>query len=130
MISANSYITSPVVRSKSIKTLSVDYSEGLTEKDEHEVSQEAQPEWLKKRRRELAERYASMPNKQSPNAINIMATLKKLIALDVNTLPNKKRRYSSHSFRNSSSCQRCHGFGMGQFRHIQSGVCFCCGRLP
>ena len=93
MISANSYITSPVVRSKSIKTLSVDYSEGLTEKDEHEVSQEAQPDWLKKRRRELAERYASMPNKQSPNAINIMATLKKLIALDVNTLPNKKRRY-------------------------------------
>lgn len=128
MISANSYITSPVVRSKSIKTLSVDYPEGLAEEDE--VSREAQPEWLKHKRRKLAERYASITNKQSPNAINIMATLKKLIALDVNTLPNKTRRYSSHSFRNSSSCPRCNGFGMGQFRHIQSGVCFCCGKLP
>ena len=128
MISANSYITSPVVRSKSIKTLSVDYPEGLAEEDE--VSRETQPEWLKHKRRKLAERYASITNKQSPNAINIMATLKKLIALDVNTLPNKTRRYSSHSFRNSSSCQRCHGFGMGQFRHIQSGVCFRCGKLP
>lgn len=128
MISANSYITSPVVRSKSIKTLSVDYPEGLAEEDE--VSRETQPEWLKHKRRKLAERYASITNKQSPNAINIMATLKKLIALDVNTLPNKTRRYSSHSFRNSSSCPRCNGFGMGQFRHIQSGVCFCCGKLP
>jgi len=128
MISANSYITSPVVRSKSIKTLSVDYPEGLAEDDE--VSRETQPEWLKHKRRKLAERYASITNKQSPNAINIMATLKKLIALDVNTLPNKTRRYSSHSFRNSSSCPRCNGFGMGQFRHIQSGVCFCCGKLP
>lgn len=128
MISVNSYITSPVVRSKSIKTLYVDYPEGLAEEDE--VSREAQPEWLKHKRRKLAERYASITNKQSPNAINIMATLKKLIALDVNTLPNKTRRYSSHSFRNSSSCPRCNGFGMGQFRHIQSGVCFCCGKLP
>ena len=128
MISANSYITSPVVRSKSIKTLSVDYPEGLAEDDE--VSRETQPEWLKHKRRKLAERYASITNKQSPNAINIMATLKKLIALDVNTLPNKTRRYSSHSFRNSSSCPRCNGFGMGQFRHIQSGVCFRCGKLP
>jgi hypothetical protein len=128
MISANSYITSPVVRSKSIKTLSVDYPEGLAEDDE--VSRETQPEWLKHKRRKLAERYASITNKQSPNAINIMATLRKLIALDLNTLPNKTRRYSSHSFRNSSSCPRCNGFGMGQFRHIQSGVCFCCGKLP
>jgi hypothetical protein len=128
MIYANSYITSPIVRSKSIKTLSVDYPEGLAKEDE--VSRETQPEWLKHKRRELAERYASMTNKQSPNAINIMETLKKLIALDMNTLHNKTRRYSSHSFRNSSSCPRCNGFGMGQFRHIQNGACFCCGKLP
>lgn len=126
----NSYITSPVVRSKSIRNLHIQSLEVYVVENESGNNTISQQERLKRRRRELAARYASITNRQSLSAINIMAKLKKLISLDDKNLTNNNRRYTSPSSRNSTSCPRCGGFGMSQFGHIQRGVCFCCGKLP
>lgn len=36
----------------------------------------------------------------------------------------------SRSSNQGSSCSRCNGLGMGEYRHIQNGVCFNCGAAP
>lgn len=121
-------------KSHAVKPIFLDSEAQSPIVDDYFESEYEDPEWLKAKRRELARRYANISNKNSPYAENIMATLKRLIQFRVSSraTPSNRTysRFSATPYRRHSSCPRCSGFGMGQFRHVQNGVCFCCGKLP
>lgn len=99
----------------------------IYEETEEDKERKTEPKLLKAKIRELARTYANFSNKNSESARNVMLTLNKLRNEYARFPPRQHVRRAVSSI---SSCPRCHGYGMGQYRHIEGGVCFRCGQLP
>lgn len=96
----------------------------------------------KKRLRSLAGAYAFLGNKQSSRAKRIMALINRLRAKRdrhlselQETLRASTIKYNQHAIKHNCSnvwanCTRCGDLGMGQYMHVERGVCFSCGRYP
>ncbi len=122
MTFSHSYVSSPVVLKTMNRYKFINFAEE-EESDAHRI----EPKLLKAKIRELARSYANFSNKDSEGARNVMLSLNKF-RQEYSKI--NLRQHSRRSVSRSSSCPRCHGYGMRQFRHVEGGVCFSCGQMP
>jgi hypothetical protein len=124
-----SYVTSPLVLARNNNKQQFDRNHITS------IEMESYLQKLMKQRRLLVIKYSGLGNKSTESGNTIMRSINairsKIDAIKTNanssTLgfsPNTNKR---HYY---GSCSRCHGRGMGVYSHIQSGVCFQCGKLP
>ncbi|MBY5944781.1 hypothetical protein [Photobacterium rosenbergii] len=81
------------------------------------------------RLRQLVEAYAySTDQKEKKRLMRLINILRERRNLKRKLL--KKSTTHAHKEKIDGYCSRCHGYGMGIYRHVQGGVCFQCGRMP